>query len=307
VTLPADRMLLGKYRGRVLNNEDPLRMGRMKVEVDRAPAARSTWAMPCVPYAGPGVGFYVIPPVGANVWVEFEGGDPSKPIWVGCFWSEEEAPLGASPQTKVIKTEGSSLILDDTPEAGRLELLIEEPSIEGRLSQTFDSQGIRIDAAPAVITMVPEEGITIEFPPATVNLNEEMIEVDSGASSTSWMAEGDISTDAAEAIEIQASLDVSISAGGAIEISAGGDASIEAGGAAEISAGGDASLEAAGAAEVSALGDVSLAAVGVVDIEAVDVALTAAATEITSAGIVMSGAAEVNGDLLIDGQQPIVI
>lgn len=77
----------GKYRGKVENNIDPMQLGRIQVS---APAVLGdgtlSWAMPCTPYAGSGVGFFAIPPVGANVWVEFEGGDPDYPIWAGCFW-----------------------------------------------------------------------------------------------------------------------------------------------------------------------------------------------------------------------------
>ena len=48
--------------------------------------------MPCVPYAGPNVGFAFLPEVGSGVWIEFEGGDVSYPIWVGGYWREGEVP-----------------------------------------------------------------------------------------------------------------------------------------------------------------------------------------------------------------------
>ncbi len=76
--------------------------GRIQVS---APAVlggtHARWAMPCVPYAGPGVGLFAIPPVGANVWVEFEGGDLDYPIWTGCFWGIGEVPaVPAVPQVE---------------------------------------------------------------------------------------------------------------------------------------------------------------------------------------------------------------
>ena len=40
--------------------------------------------------AGSGVGLFTVPPVGANVWVEFEGGDIDYPILAGCFWGQGE-------------------------------------------------------------------------------------------------------------------------------------------------------------------------------------------------------------------------
>lgn len=80
----------GKYRGTVTNNIDPDGMGRLLVEIpDVLSLAPSSWAVPCVPLAGPTgppMGVYMVPPIGAGVWVEFEQGDPNYPVWVGCRW-----------------------------------------------------------------------------------------------------------------------------------------------------------------------------------------------------------------------------
>ena len=46
----------------------------------------TTWALPCVPIAGKQDGVYMVPQIGAGVWIEFEQGDPDYPIWVGGFW-----------------------------------------------------------------------------------------------------------------------------------------------------------------------------------------------------------------------------
>ncbi|GJQ57329.1 MAG: baseplate assembly protein [Candidatus Scalindua sp. AMX11] len=77
----------GKYRGVVLNNVDPLQLGRLMVQVpDVTGLAPSSWAMPCVPIAGIQNGMVAPPIPGSGVWVEFEQGDPDHPIWTGCFW-----------------------------------------------------------------------------------------------------------------------------------------------------------------------------------------------------------------------------
>jgi uncharacterized protein involved in type VI secretion and phage assembly len=84
----------GKYRGMVLNNIDPMQMGRLMVQVpDVGSLAPGTWAMPCVPVAGIQNGMFALPMIGSGVWIEFEQGDPDHPIWVGCFWgSAAEIP-----------------------------------------------------------------------------------------------------------------------------------------------------------------------------------------------------------------------
>lgn len=77
----------GKYRGTVINNIDPLNMGRIQVQVAAVTGLLpTTWASPCVPVAGTQSGTYVVPALQSGVWVEFEGGDLRHPIWTGGFW-----------------------------------------------------------------------------------------------------------------------------------------------------------------------------------------------------------------------------
>jgi Type VI secretion system/phage-baseplate injector OB domain len=79
--------LWGKYRGVVTKSVDPSKLGRVMVSVPSV-MNQATWAMPCVPYTGRTLLKRQIPPVGTPVWIEFEGGDVSQPIWVGRFWSK---------------------------------------------------------------------------------------------------------------------------------------------------------------------------------------------------------------------------
>jgi|SRR5215471_6391686 len=113
----------GKYRGTVVTNVDPMQQGRIQVRVpDVLGDVTSSWAMPCFPFAGTQLGFYTVPPVGAGVWVEFEQGDVSYPIWVGCWYgSSAEVPsdalLGNPAQPNlVVQTQGKhTLLLSDLP------------------------------------------------------------------------------------------------------------------------------------------------------------------------------------------------
>jgi len=65
----------GKYRSKVVNNIDPLMLGRLVVLAPAISDLPLSWAIPCVLYAGKDVGFFALPPLGANVWVEFTVGD----------------------------------------------------------------------------------------------------------------------------------------------------------------------------------------------------------------------------------------
>ena len=85
--MTAGQKFYGKYRATVLNNIDPMQIGRIQVIVpDVSNVIPTSWAMPCVPVAGIQMGMYTVPPIGSGVWVEFEQGDPDYPVWVGCFW-----------------------------------------------------------------------------------------------------------------------------------------------------------------------------------------------------------------------------
>ena len=58
-----------------------------------------------------------LPEVGSGVWIEFEGGDVSYPIWVGCYWRDGELPSDAAPAVKAIVTKsGHKILLDDDAE-----------------------------------------------------------------------------------------------------------------------------------------------------------------------------------------------
>lgn len=116
----------GKYRGIVIDNNDSheninpengaatkISRGRIQVRVPSVLGNNSFWATPCVPYAGKNQGLILLPPIGANVWVEFEEGDIDYPIWSGCFWGENEFPEILSPNLKLFKTANLNLQLDD--------------------------------------------------------------------------------------------------------------------------------------------------------------------------------------------------
>jgi len=160
----------GKYRGKVKNNIDPMMLGRVQVGAPAVLGDTSlAWAMPSVPYAGSGVGFFMIPPVGANIWVEFEGGDIDYPIWSGCFWEAGEVPASpAVPQMKVIKLDAITLTLSDLPGIGGVKLEVNPPAVALPLKLTFDMNGIKLDAGPLG---------TIELTPTGVKVNSGALEV----------------------------------------------------------------------------------------------------------------------------------
>lgn len=92
-----DKLYFGKYRGTVINNLDPMQMGRLQALVpDVIGDLPSSWAMPCLSVGGMQNGMFTVPIIGSGVWIEFEQGDPDYPIWTGCFYgSAAEIPAMA--------------------------------------------------------------------------------------------------------------------------------------------------------------------------------------------------------------------
>jgi hypothetical protein len=159
----------GKYRGKVENNVDPMQQGRVQVSVPAALGDTTiAWAMPCSPFGGSGVGLFTIPPVGANVWVEFEGGDTDYPILAGCFWGVGETPaVPALSQMKVLKTDGITMTLSDLPGAGGLTIEVNPPVVATPLKLVFDSTGIELSNGAA----------SVKLTPASVSVNNGALEV----------------------------------------------------------------------------------------------------------------------------------
>ena len=118
----------GKYRGVVSDNNDAEKLGRIRAHVPEVLGAQieSPWALPCAPYTGPDQGLFVVPEVGAGVWIEFEAGDPARPIWSGGWWAASEAPKNesggeATPTRRILKSKtGLMAALDGTDEPGRI-------------------------------------------------------------------------------------------------------------------------------------------------------------------------------------------
>jgi hypothetical protein len=159
----------GKYRGTVTNNVDPMMMGRVQVSVPAVLGEGSlSWALPCAPFAGSGVGFFAVPPVGANIWVEFEGGNTDFPIWCGGFWAIGEAPATpALPTTTVIARDGVKLTINTLPGIGGLTIEVGPPVVPTPLKLDFGVAGIELSNGVS----------SVKLTPASVSVNEGALEV----------------------------------------------------------------------------------------------------------------------------------
>ena len=78
-TKPRAGRFCGIYRGKVLDNVDPLLKRRLRVVIPDVTGDEGAWAMACLPASG----VDTVPSVGDPIWVAFESGDPDQPVWLG--------------------------------------------------------------------------------------------------------------------------------------------------------------------------------------------------------------------------------
>lgn len=147
----------GKYRGIVTAVD--AQTCRIKATV---PAVfgdtESGWCVPCVPYAGPKVGIAFLPEVDSGVWIEFEGGDVSYPIWVGGYWREGEPPPGVGAHVKMVVTAaGHTLVFND------------------------DQQSITLTDPNGNSVLLSAEGMTLSRGDQQIVVSEASVSVNEGA------------------------------------------------------------------------------------------------------------------------------
>lgn len=125
------------YRGKVLDNIDPDKLGRLKIQIfgvfDDIEVADLPWAVPAMPLsvgAGTGFGYFAVPEIGSYVWCFFEGEDLYQPVYfaeapdkVHGLPSERTTDY---PDTRVLKTKNGIIIsIDD--KSGSQEIKIVHP------------------------------------------------------------------------------------------------------------------------------------------------------------------------------------
>jgi len=159
----------GKYRGMVVNNVDPMQMGRLQLQIpDVLGPLLSSWAMPCFPVTGKQMGFWSIPQIGTGVWAEFEQGDVDYPIWSGCWYgSAADVPTLALATTPPLSSVFMQTAAQTTFQISDL------PGPAG---------GILLKTAAGAVIMVNDVGITISNGKgATIVMTGPSVTINAGA------------------------------------------------------------------------------------------------------------------------------
>jgi len=124
----------GKYPGVVVDNDDQkgAHRGELWVELHgvleestdgKKQQPMKVKAKPCFP-----PGFFFIPEIGDNVWVEFAAGEIDNPIWTGVWYPQDKTPSNTEKNAptrfqKVIRTVSGHIVqLDDSKDAEKISI-----------------------------------------------------------------------------------------------------------------------------------------------------------------------------------------
>jgi uncharacterized protein involved in type VI secretion and phage assembly len=173
----------GLYRGAVADVDDPTHRGRIKVTVpavfDQTTPDAAVWAMACFPW-----GHVFVPEVGDKVWVAFEDGDPTTPVWLGQWHPSDGVPASAavSPPVKrlISSKSGHEILLDDSTGAEKIVIHSKTAAQKIVLDETSGAEKIVISDKGGCSIELAAGGITIKAPGKAITLIGASVDVQAG-------------------------------------------------------------------------------------------------------------------------------
>jgi hypothetical protein len=167
----------GLYRATVMDIQDPSELRRVRVKVmPMMDGIREKSSFPWAVNKDPR--FVDIPDVGANVWVEFEGGDIMKPVYSGfiCDKDGKTVPDEAKdgyPFTKTFKLPNGVLINIDTQ--GNILIANNKKEITISCDKILlSAKSINIGSSLGYIVTCPQKGQTIQTDTHTLFSSESV-------------------------------------------------------------------------------------------------------------------------------------
>lgn len=184
----------GIYRGTVESVEEGDNLGIISVKIPDVfgPTHTVSRVRPCSPFAGDKHGFVAIPEPGDGVWIQFEAGNTSLPVWVGFWWASGEIP---EPKGKLVRsfitTKGHKFVLDDDKDevtllhSGGAEMKMTGSDVTitiGNASIEMKSSEIKLAVGPTASLKITSSEIAIEASPVgSVKLTSSGVEIANGA------------------------------------------------------------------------------------------------------------------------------
>ncbi len=205
-----ERPNIGLHVAEVVDNVDPLNMGRVKVRYFGTEGLETIWVRMAVPYAGNDYGWYMLPEIGDEVVIGYEQGDPDYPIALGSLYSKMHLPPSEIPNSdnskKIIKTiNGSTFLIDEENET------IQLAGKDGKTKFTIETKG---------------PSISLECPNGSITLKSKTIAFES-TTGLDLKAGGNLKIEASGNIDINASANLTAKGGAMANFEGGATANLK--------------------------------------------------------------------------------
>lgn len=168
--------MYGVVIGVVTNNQDPEKLGRVKVRFPwLSKSDESHWARVATLMAGPDRGSFFLPEVDDEVLVAFEHGDIRFPYVLGALWNGVDTPpqdnADGENNLRLIKSRSGHIIrLDDTSGGEKIEII-----------DSSGNNSLVMNTADNTITISASADITIQASSGKLTLSGNGIEMTSQA------------------------------------------------------------------------------------------------------------------------------
>src|SRR5262249_15087072 len=99
-----------------------------------------------------------VPAIGAGVWIEFEAGDVSRPIWTGCWWADGQLPSdqdgnSATTDFSILRSEaGLMVVFNDSSKT----IAVSDQNGSNLMKIEINQGQITIDAQTKVVVNAPQ-------------------------------------------------------------------------------------------------------------------------------------------------------
>ena len=172
----------GVYPARVVDNQDPHALGRVKVSLPALGDGKASqiWARLATLMAGDQRGTWFIPDVGDEVLVAFEGGDPRQPYVLGALWNadapppEQMDPSGHNPVKSIHSRDGVVISLYDLLNEDAL--FLKTPGGQSLVLQDNKGWSVEIKDANGNQILLSRHGVQV-VAAAKVMVNASQVEV----------------------------------------------------------------------------------------------------------------------------------
>ena len=150
--------------GRVVENADPLGLGRVRVQMvwQEAGSEKTPWIRLLQPHSGSGKGFYFVPEIGEEVLVGFQGGNAEKPYVIGTQYNGKEKSGYADKENNIKAVHTRS---------GHKLVFTEDESI---LITDKSGNEILLDTKGSNITITAPETMTLNAKNLNINVSQNM-------------------------------------------------------------------------------------------------------------------------------------